>query len=114
MELDNHELLFSYGTLRDEAVQLKTFGRRLIGQADALVGYRVTKVEIDDERFAAKYGTQQLNAQFTGDASDVIEGAVLKVTGAELKAADKYEPADYKRERAQLKSGVKAWVYLKC
>jgi gamma-glutamylcyclotransferase (GGCT)/AIG2-like uncharacterized protein YtfP len=107
-EQDNHELLFSYGTLRDEAVQIKTFGRRLIGQADGLVGYRV-----DDEKFAAKYGTQQLNAQFTGDASDVIEGAVLKITSAELDAADKYEPADYKRERVQLKSGVKAWVYVK-
>lgn len=114
MERDNHDLLFSYGTLRDEAVQLKTFGRRLFGETDSLVGYRLTTVEIVDERFAAKHGSKQLNAQLTGDASDVIEGSVLKLTGAELEAADTYEPADYKRERVQLKSGVRAWLYVKC
>ena len=32
--------LFSYGTLQQEDVQLATFGRRLTGVSDALVGYR--------------------------------------------------------------------------
>src|SRR5689334_5312839 len=35
------ELLFAYGTLQQEAVQLATFGRRLEGVEDALPGYRL-------------------------------------------------------------------------
>jgi len=31
-------LLFSYGTLQEERVQLSTFGRRLSGEPDALPG----------------------------------------------------------------------------
>ena len=34
------ELLFSYGTLQIEAVQLSTFGRKLVGTADELPGSR--------------------------------------------------------------------------
>ena len=34
------ELLFSYGTLQLESVQLSTFGRALTGTADALPEYR--------------------------------------------------------------------------
>jgi hypothetical protein len=36
--------LFSYGTLQQEDVQLTTFGRRLAGVADSLVGYRQSMV----------------------------------------------------------------------
>jgi hypothetical protein len=32
-------LLFSYGTLQEEKVQLSTFGRRLGGQRDELLGF---------------------------------------------------------------------------
>jgi len=32
-------LLFSYGTLQQEAVQMSTFGRLLDGQPDELVGF---------------------------------------------------------------------------
>jgi gamma-glutamylcyclotransferase (GGCT)/AIG2-like uncharacterized protein YtfP len=114
LELDKNELLFSYGTLQDEAVQVKTFGRRLKGHADSLVGYRLTLVEIGDKEFAAENGAQQRNAHFTGDASDVIDGAVFEITRYELEAADAYEPTDYKCKLVQLKSGVNAWLYVKC
>ena len=33
------QLLFSYGTLQLEAVQLATFGRKLAGTADGLPGF---------------------------------------------------------------------------
>ncbi|MDE4940393.1 gamma-glutamylcyclotransferase, partial [Francisella tularensis subsp. holarctica] len=32
------ELLFSYGTLQQEEVQLTVFGRKLVGQKDSLKG----------------------------------------------------------------------------
>ena len=108
----NPELLFSYGMLRDESVQLSIFGRRLEGSTDSLIGYTVTTFEIADQEFAARNGATQRNAQFTGKESDVIDGVVFKITLDELQLADNYEPVDYKRVRAQLKSGAKAWVYV--
>lgn len=40
--------LLSYGTLQREEVQLATFGRRLDGRADELVGYEPSLVRIED------------------------------------------------------------------
>ena len=40
-------LLFSYGTLQREDVQLTTFGRRLSGTRDELVGYESSLVLAD-------------------------------------------------------------------
>jgi hypothetical protein len=40
--------LFSYGTPQQDNVQLATFGRRLSGVSDALVGYRQSMVAIQD------------------------------------------------------------------
>jgi hypothetical protein len=45
------ELLFSYGTLQLEAVQMATFGRRLAGTPDVLPGFVTTLLEIDEARF---------------------------------------------------------------
>jgi gamma-glutamylcyclotransferase (GGCT)/AIG2-like uncharacterized protein YtfP len=107
------EYLFAYGTLQTEAVQLATFGRRLEGRPDAMVGYHLTMVEIEDQAFVAASGSaQHRNLQFTGLASDFVEGTVFTITRKELEQADEYEPADYKRTLVQLRSSVKAWVYV--
>ncbi|HEY2963698.1 MAG TPA: gamma-glutamylcyclotransferase family protein [Pyrinomonadaceae bacterium] len=106
--------LFAYGTLQTTAVQLSTFGRRLGGKADALVGYRLQMIRIDDQEFVAASGTaDHRNLEFTGNNSDVVEGTVFTVTTSELKQADAYEPAGYERSLVQLRSGLNAWVYLK-
>jgi gamma-glutamylcyclotransferase (GGCT)/AIG2-like uncharacterized protein YtfP len=113
LEEKETEYLFAYGTLQTEAVQLATFGRRLAGQPDALTGYRLAMVEIEDQAFVTASGSaQHRNLQFTGLASDFVEGTVFTVTREELEQADEYEPADYKRTFVQLRSGVKAWVYV--
>ena len=107
------ENLFSYGTLQTDAVQLATFGRRLEGKPDALVGYSLAMIPIQDQNFVALSGAaHHRNIQFTGVASDLIEGTVFRVTKEEIEQADAYEPTDYKRGLAQLRSGLKAWVYL--
>lgn len=106
------ENLFSYGTLRQEKIQLAAFGRTLEGRADALIGYALKMTQVRDQTFAAKNGSHQRNLQFTGIATDVIEGMVFAVTRRELEQADKYEPDDYERRRVHLRSGQKAWVYL--
>jgi len=111
---EKSEHLFSYGTLQDEAVQLSTFGRKLVGASDTLPGYRQTLIEIQDPSVVAASGDKYyLNAQFTGRDSDFVVGTVFKVTKKELEQADIYEDdADYKRVSVQLKSGTRAWVYV--
>ena len=107
------ENLFAYGTLQTEPVQLSLFGRRLDGKQDALVGFRLTIVRIEDEDFVASSGSaDHRNLQFTGDPSDYVEGTAFAVTRSELLQADAYEPAGYTRTLVQLRSGLKAWVYL--
>jgi len=115
MSSDEKEIenLFSYGTLQQEAVQLATFGRRLQGQPDSLVGYRLTMIPIQDQIVVARTGdTHYRNIQFSGVGSDLIKGTRFAVTSQELEQADAYEAgADYHRIRVRLKSDVSAWVY---
>jgi gamma-glutamylcyclotransferase (GGCT)/AIG2-like uncharacterized protein YtfP len=106
------ERLFSYGTLQTEAVQLSTFGRRLAGSPDALVGYQLRMIKIGDQDFVATSGGEyHRNLEFTGSASDLVEGTVFSVTEQDLEQADAYEPDGYERVRVQLRSGTEAWVY---
>lgn len=110
---EQSELLFSYGTLQNESVQLATFGRRLKGTREALRGYRLHIVRINDQQFVATSGTaDHRNLEFTANPSDIVEGTVFTVTHAELQHADAYEPDGYTRELVQLTSGLNAWVYL--
>src|ERR1051325_1317478 len=106
------ESLFSYGMLRLEEVQLATFGRKLEGKLDVLVGYRLVMITIEDEDFIMKRGAaKHRNLQFTGNAADFVEGIVFSVTNEELEKSDAYEPDDYQRVLVQLKSGTNAWIY---
>ena len=114
MASDDIENLFSYGTLQSEAVQLATFGRRLEGKPDRLIGYRITMIPIRNHKLMATTGgTHHRNIQSTGAASDVVEGTVFTVKTQELEQADKYEStADYERVLVRLESQTKACVYL--
>lgn len=106
-------MLFSYGTLQQENVQLATFGRKLSGHADALVGFRRTMFEITDPEVIRTSGqTHHPMATFSGIDSEQIAGMVFEVTQAELEQADNYEtdPA-YRRISTRLRSGIEAWVY---
>ena len=108
-----HENLFTYGTLQLEEVQLTTFGRKLEGRRDALIGYRLAMITIEDEEFVAKSGTaEHRNLQFTGNESDSVEGTVFSLTMEELEKSDAYEPEGYERVLVQLKSGANVWIYL--
>jgi gamma-glutamylcyclotransferase (GGCT)/AIG2-like uncharacterized protein YtfP len=110
---EEFEHLFSYGTLQSEAVQLATFGRKLVGEPDTLLGYRQTLLEIQAPTGVLTGGAKyHLNVEFTGSDSDFVAGTLFKVTRKEIEQADIYEvAADYNRVRVQLKSGIQAWVY---
>ena len=107
-------LLFSYGTLQLESVQLSSFGRVLAGNRDAMPGFKKTFVEITDPDVLAKSGERfHPIVAPTDDLSEKVDGMVFEITAAELAAADRYEVADYKRVEVVLCSGLKAWVYIK-
>lgn len=106
-------LLFSYGTLQQENVQLSTFKRRLAGHPDALVGYEQSMVAIDDPAVVETSGKTHhpiVRPALTTDAR--VHGTAFVVTEQELEQADAYEVAAYVRVLAPLASGAQAWVYV--
>jgi gamma-glutamylcyclotransferase (GGCT)/AIG2-like uncharacterized protein YtfP len=107
-------LLFSYGTLRQQDVQLSTFGRLLQGQRDELLGFEPSFVRIEDPHVVATSGqTHHANVTFNGSNDSRVRGTVFEITDAELAAADQYEQlAAYQRVAALLASGKRAWVYV--
>jgi gamma-glutamylcyclotransferase (GGCT)/AIG2-like uncharacterized protein YtfP len=107
-------LLFSYGTLQQEDVQLSTFGRRLTGQRDELPRFEQTLVRIEDPRVVAALGTtHHANVEFSGNEDSRVPGMVFEITDVELASVDEYEVAFlYKRVAATLASGREAWLYV--
>ncbi len=106
--------VFSYGTLQQEEVQLSTFGRRLEGQRDELLGFEQSVVKIENPELVASSGkTHHANVTFNGRNDSRVSGTVFEITDAELAAADRYERlAAYKRVATTLASGKGAWVYV--
>ena len=107
-------LLFSYGTLQQEEVQLKAFGRKLQGEKDLLIGYEPALVQITDPRISARIGrTHHDNVLATGDEWSNVQGTVFEVTDAELMLADQFEVEfEYQRVAGPLASGKEAWFYV--
>ena len=105
-------LLFSYGILQQEDVQLSTFGRRLNGQCDELPGFAQTVVGIEDPQVVAALGkTHHANVEFNGNDGSRVTGMVFEITDAELSSVDEFEVAFlYERVAAVLASGKEAWV----
>jgi len=105
--------LFSYGTLRQENVQLATFGRRLGGRPDALAGFAVSPMTITDPHVVATSGSAvHTIARPSGNPADRIPGIVFTLTPAEIEAADRYEAGPIERIRVVLESGAEAFVYV--
>lgn len=107
-------LLFSYGTLQQPSVQRASFGRLLQGTADAMPGYRQSMLEITDPEVLRTSGERfHPIVEPSGNPADEVTGYAYLVSAQELEAADRYEVADYRRVRVQLKSGREAWVYVR-
>jgi gamma-glutamylcyclotransferase (GGCT)/AIG2-like uncharacterized protein YtfP len=112
-DAERTETLFAYGTLHLPHVQLATFGRLLAGTPDALRGFALGPLTIEDEAVIAVSGlAKHTMATFTGRASDAIPGTVFTVTPDELQRADEYEVAAVKRVLVALASGTRAWAYV--
>lgn len=106
--------LFSYGTLRQPEVQRANFGRLLVGTPDAVTGYRLSTVAIDDPEVVVESGSAVHPILVaTGNLADRIDGTVFLITQTELDAADAYEAEAYVRVEVALRSGGRAWAYVK-
>lgn len=104
--------VFSYGTLRQPAVQLTLFGREVPTVPDALPGYRIEVLTITDPDVIATSGSDRHPILRPGEGADSVDGACITLTERELAAADAYEVDDYERHEVTLASGNVAWVYL--
>ena len=107
-------LIFSYGSLQLDYVQVATFGRTLKGVPDALPRFRRSEVPIEDAEVGAFLDkTHHANAVPSSRADDSISGTVFEITSEELTQADEYERRDsYARVQVRLASGIEAWVYM--
>ncbi len=111
--IETKHLLFSYGTLQLEKVQIEIYGRVLKGERDRLIGYKIEKLKISDPAVLAK---SQLEyhpiAVKSTKENDFIEGMLFEITNTELEDTDKYEVGEYHRILETFESGRKAWVYV--
>jgi gamma-glutamylcyclotransferase (GGCT)/AIG2-like uncharacterized protein YtfP len=108
------ELLFSYGTLQLEKVQIESFGRKLKGRQASLSGYKLEQVSITDPLVLSRSEKAQHPIAVPGKPGiDFIQGTLFEVTKEELLQADEYEVSDYKRVSVHLPSGETAWIYIR-
>ena len=106
--------LFSYGTLQKEQVQLETFGRKLSGEKDTLLGYDLKMIEITDPEVLRKSGEKYHPiVEYTGNSKNKVEGILFVVTEEEILQADKYEVKEYTRIEAVFQSGKKGFLYVR-
>lgn len=114
MTAGSSHLLFSYGTLRQEEVQRAIFGRPLKGESDAITGYSLSTVIIDDPLVVEQSGSAIHPIMIPSkDAASEIDGMVFALSQSDLAAADLYETSAYRRIEVSLRSGRFAWVYVK-
>ena len=92
---------------------MATFGRLLSGTSDALPGFELATLKIEDPAVIAISGkANHTIAKFTGRDSDEIPGKVFRVTLDDIENTDKYEVDACKRIAVNLRSGIRAWVYV--
>jgi gamma-glutamylcyclotransferase (GGCT)/AIG2-like uncharacterized protein YtfP len=104
--------LFSYGTLQLPDVQCDVFGGEVAGVPDALTGYVLDEIVIQDPDVVGLSGIAVHKiARATGDAGDRVPGMVFAIDDAQLARADAYEGENYARVEVVLESGVRAWLY---
>lgn len=107
-------LIFSYGTLQQDDVQIATFGRLLQGQRDELPRYELSSVPIADPHvLQTTCKTHHKNVLFNGRDDSRVTGTVFEVTEMELAETDRYERgALYRRITVVLASEKQVWVYV--
>lgn len=97
-----NDLLFAYGTLREEKIRFAITGKKSFTLTDRIVGFELSEV---------REGEISYPALVPGE--NTIEGLVFEVTDEDLVHLDAYEGPEYKRLRLVSQTGLLVWVYLK-
>lgn len=97
------ETLFVYGTLKDGDIRRALFGGNPVGVADVLDGYAKTSTTIG--------GVEYPNISPVDEGG--VRGEVLEVDEETLRRVDLYESGTYARKRFVLRSGLRAWAYIR-
>ena len=107
-------LIFSYGSLQEEPVQVSIYGRVLRGEPDELVDCVRTLIDVPKWHKAAATGlTHYATVTFVPGSGSRVPGTLLELTDAELVVTDGYEhDSEYERVTAALASGRSVWVYV--
>lgn len=99
--------LFAYGTLQNDEIQESLFGRILQGTPETIIGYKLNKIQIEEEFGLIQYPI----ITKTQKPEDTISGIVYEITTNDLHQADLYEGLHYKRVEVCLQSNEKVWAY---
>ena len=75
-----------------------------------LVGYTLTTIEIENELVVSLSGKSTHRILVPDAAASPIEGHLLDLSEADLKAADEYEVPDYRRTEAKTSDGESVWA----
>ena len=95
-------------------MQRALFGRLVDGAPDALVGFTLATVTIQDPVAIERSGMAvHAIVDSSADPAERVPGVVLSLSEAELAIADTYEDAAYKRVSTRLASGREAFVYVR-
>lgn len=98
--------LFAYGTLLDEKIQRRVFGRAIPVQSAVLPNWRVRRRSVHG-RYDGIVPVRRASTP----------GGMLRIDARELRRADRYEgaPDFYRRQRVKIRAGrrsLAAWVYV--
>ena len=105
--------LFSYGTLQYKKVQIETFGRKLQGKRDKLIGYKISIIKINNQDVISKSeALEHPIIEYTGNNKDIVKGVLFNINDEELIKADSYEVKEYEKIRVILESKKKVGYIL--
>ena len=100
--------LFAYGTLQDEKLQQKLFGKILKGKQDCLKGYHLGKITIPKNETGSIYPAIRVSENDT----DEVAGYLYEISQKELQMAKDYEGDTYELIEVTLDSGAEAVVFI--
>jgi hypothetical protein len=99
-------LLFSYGTLRDEKIQLEEFDVtfEIENELEEIKGYDMSEINIDGNFY---------NIVVEGKIESTITGSIVHIPENLIYLVDEYEGETYKRISVKTKSGRDCMIYVK-
>lgn len=97
-----NDLLFAYGTLREEKIRFAITGKKSFTLTDRIVGFELSEIQEGEITYPALV-----------PGNNTIDGLVFVVTDEDLVHLDAYEGPEYKRQQLVSQAGHEVWVYLK-